>query len=383
MIRAMIRFFLRRRAAKKLKNRIARVLTFYKLQRDVLPQEDQDVLLRAIDAARLAIKSRTVALMESAGEQRGEAYGRICPARPDESLKGLFDTLVVALSVAACIRALFYQPFKIPTGSMQPTLYGIQSIDIESPEWFDRQPMRFCRWLATGDAWHSVEAKATGPIILNTRGSARPGYVELFIGGKPHYIPTDAFERKALRCRVGGDGKPRAVVGDVLWSGRIISGDFLFVNRWIWNFRHPRRGEVMVFSTNGIEGLQQGTHYIKRMCGLPGEKLTIQAPNLIVDGRTIQSPEIIAEIANKQVCRKGAPNYTGFNPAQSETPYRQTISKDGGSVELRRDQYYALGDNSFNSYDSRYWGPVPERNLLGPASFVHWPFLSPRWGCIR
>ncbi|MGN1359821.1 MAG: signal peptidase I [Kiritimatiellia bacterium] len=379
----MIRFFLRHRAAKRLKNRIARVRTFYKLQRDVLPQEDQDALLRAIDTARQAIKSRTVALMESAGEQLGETYGRICPARPDESLKGLFDTLVVALSVAACIRALFYQPFKIPTGSMQPTLYGIQSVDIESPEWFDRQPMRFCRWLAMGDAWHSVEAKATGPIILNTRGSARPGYVELFIGGKAHYIPSDAFERKALRCRVGVDGKPRAVVGDVLWSGRIISGDFLFVNRWIWNFRHPRRGEVMVFSTNGIEGLQQGTHYIKRMCGLPGEKLTIKTPNLIVDGHTIQSPEIIAEIANKQVCREGAPNYTGFNPAQSETPYRQTIANDGGSVELHRDQYYALGDNSFNSYDSRYWGPVPERNLLGPASFVHWPFLSPRWGRIR
>jgi signal peptidase I len=45
--------------------------------------------------------------------------------------------------------------------------------------------------------------------------------------------------------------------------------------------------------------------------------------------------------------------------------------------------YYAMGDNSFNSFDSRYWGPVPERNLLGPASVVHWPFTSPRWGWIK
>ena len=52
-------------------------------------------------------------------------------------------------------------------------------------------------------------------------------------------------------------------------------------------------------------------------------------------------------------------------------------------MTLKADEYYAMGDNSFNSFDSRYWGPVPERNLLGPATVVYWPFTSPRFGWIR
>jgi signal peptidase I len=41
-----------------------------------------------------------------------------------------------------------------------------------------------------------------------------------------------------------------------------------------------------------------------------------------------------------------------------------------------------MGDNTGHSADSRYWGSVPERNLLGPACLVYWPFTSPRWGLI-
>jgi signal peptidase I len=44
--------------------------------------------------------------------------------------------------------------------------------------------------------------------------------------------------------------------------------------------------------------------------------------------------------------------------------------------------YFALGDNSYNSYDSRYWGPVPEENLVGRGLLVYWPF-NHHWGLIR
>ena len=108
------------------------------------------------------------------------------------------------------------------------------------------------------------------------------------------------MQRRAIRLRSDVNGNPRAVQGDVLWSGRIVSGDFLFVNRWLWNFRHPRRGEVMVFSTNGINGLQQGTHYIKRMCGVPNERLTIKAPQIYSNDEPIVSPAILGKIARKE-----------------------------------------------------------------------------------
>ena len=52
-------------------------------------------------------------------------------------------------------------------------------------------------------------------------------------------------------------------------------------------------------------------------------------------------------------------------------------------VTLKTAEYFACGDNSPASYDSRYWGPVPARNLCGIAGGVFWPFFSHRWGPIE
>ena len=55
---------------------------------------------------------------------------------------------------------------------------------------------------------------------------------------------------------------------------------------------------------------------------------------------------------------------------------------EGMTFTVPRDGYFAMGDNSYNSYDSRYWGPVPVENLVGRGLFVYWPFF-PHWGLIR
>ena len=59
------------------------------------------------------------------------------------------------------------------------------------------------------------------------------------------------------------------------------------------------------------------------------------------------------------------------------------MAKAGDEVKLAADEYYACGDNSPNSYDSRYWGPVPARKLVGIAGGVFWPIINPRWGNIE
>ena len=51
-------------------------------------------------------------------------------------------------------------------------------------------------------------------------------------------------------------------------------------------------------------------------------------------------------------------------------------------MPLKEREYFALGDNTRNSRDGRYWGPVPQKNLVGPALLVYWP-LSKRWGLAR
>ena len=121
------------------------------------------------------------------------------------------------------------------------------------------------------------------------------------------------------------------------------------------------------------------------MTGLPNETLQIKAPHLLVNGEAVTRPLRIGQIARRETVWPGHPAYAGFNPSGTRQVYQpgQSLAGESDRVTLKADEYYAMGDNSFNSFDSRYWRPVPERNLLGPATVVYWPFTSPRFGWIR
>ena len=356
-----------------------------------------------MNAGELALLDEHLARAKSAYARReGEAMQRalseldVClntlnPPLSMAAFRENFDVLVIAISVAMAFRAYFYQPFKIPTGSMQPTLYGIhcQPCQPSQATWLDHPPFKLFKWLVTGESFKTIRAQVAGTVsFLPSDSSKKPGYMPVVVAGVPHYVPNDALEvdqyHRPRRLRGGIENGAHVSAGTILWSGVVVSGDFIFVNRWKWNFRHPTRGEVMVFATTGITALQQGTHYIKRMTGLPQEELQIKAPNLLVDGQVVTEPLRIRQIANRERVWPGHPAYSGFNPSGARQLYLpgKSLAQESDTVMLRRDQYYAMGDNSFNSYDSRYWGPVPERNLLGPAAVVYWPFTSPRWGRI-
>ena len=239
--------------------------------------------------------------------------------------KEWLDTLVVAISVAMAFRAYFYEPFNIPTGSMQETLWGYHTVEnVEKGTW-DRFPLSVLKWAWTGSRVVDLRAPVSGTVRAVPRND---GFADVYVGThpKPFKLPTDACRR--LVGRVVRTGEP-------LWKGAIVTGDFIFVNRWLWNFRKPRDGDVMIFSTTGIERLQQGTHYIKRMKATPGETYVLEHP---VEG----------------------------GPTE---------------VTMGEDEYFACGDNFTNSFDSRYWGPVPGRLLRGVGSFVFWPFNG--WRIIR
>ena len=235
------------------------------------------------------------------------------------------DTLVVAISVAMAFRAYFYEPFKIPTGSMQETLWGYHTCEGKEQTDWDKAPFSVFKWLWTGERVVDWKAPISGMVRCYPRND---GFADVRLGtGKEVWqLPTDA-------CRALA-GK-RVLAGDTLWKGSITTGDFIFVNRWKWNFVKPQNGEVMIFSTTGINRLPQGTHYIKRMKARPGETYALEHP---VEGRPT------------------------------------TVTMGAG-------EYFACGDNFNNSFDSRYWGPVPAENLRGSASIVFWPISG--WRIIR
>jgi signal peptidase I len=146
------------------------------------------------------------------------------------------------------------------------------------------------------------------------------------------------------------------------------AGDHLLADKVSWNFVPPQRGQVIIFKTNGIQGIGRGPNgedvfYIKRLAGLPGDELRIAQPKLFINGR---EPE---RVAFKQV-ESGQDGYAGYWNELS-AKYLKT-SASTFKVPVRG--YFALGDNSANSLDSRYWGPVPARNVEGKAAFIYWPF---------
>lgn len=133
-------------------------------------------------------------------------------------------------------------------------------------------------------------------------------------------------------------------------------GDNFYMDGLSYRFRKPRRGEIVVFRIAGILGipepepLQSSPIFMKRVIGLPGDKLEIHEERLLVNGR--EDPALASlEIA--------------YGP--------QYLTEDGATVEVPTDSYFVVGDNSRNSFDSRHWGFVPATNIKGRAFFRYWP----------
>lgn len=281
-----------------------------------------------------------------------------------------FEVLVVAIVAAMGLRAYVLQPFKIPTGSMQPTLYGITSETMESRSWLDRYPFNIFHFALTGTWFSERTAQVSGYLGEPSLHPTDPSSIVFWISGREHKLPREVVVDQHGQLNPLFRADRFVNKGDVLWTGRTHRGDHLFVNKILWNFRQPRRDEVMVFRTDNIPTLEEGTHYIKRLVGLPGEHVTINAPYLIINHSPVAGFHGIDRITHER--DKG---YAGFKiPEHLESAKTRWTLSQG--------EYFALGDNTSNSRDSRYWGPVPEENLVGPAAFVYWPF-SRRWGLVR
>ncbi len=390
-----------RSARKELKNLCRHARAILNMQRDVVDEAQVGELQSAIATATAAWKTaQGAAELKAASQALADALGegtKWQPLHPNGFAEN-FEVIVVAFGVAMAFRCYFFQPFKIPTGSMQPTLYGIHSVEKDAPGLFDQQPLKPLKWLVTGDWYKEVRVDAGGTVYPVQR-PMKDGYTSFKVGGSFYHVPGDVFQERGPKALRGLRPDGTIAAGGVLWSGIVHAGDHVFVNRLAWNFRKPRRGEVMVFSTRNIQGLPKGTHYIKRMTGLPGEEVRVNPPNLVINGAPVTEPYTIGRIARKEKLADWAPNYFGYqtirsvdllrgdgafyDPRRSNYKPKVPLLTEKDAVRLADDEYFAMGDNTPNSADSRYWGAVPRENLLGPACLVYWPFTSPRFGVIH
>jgi signal peptidase I len=171
------------------------------------------------------------------------------------------------------------------------------------------------------------------------------GAVAIVLGIKawvinPYRIPSSSME-PTLHCARPGSGC------EAHFSDRVLA------NRFIYHFRKPRRGEIIVFHTPPLaqQKCGSGGTFVKRLIGLPGETIEEKSGSIYIDGKKLIEPYIKADRRDSE---------------------SQILGKTG-PYHIPQGDYFFMGDNRIQSCDSREWGPVPRKNIIGEVFAVYWP----------
>ncbi len=285
-----------------------------RIQKDIVPPAALASVHQAIAEVDDKVKARDGAGVGESADRLDNLLGRHVPHARRSALRENIEVFLVAAIVAMGVRTFFVQPFKIPTGSMQPTLYGITET---------AQP-----------------GSSPNPVMR---------LVDLVLFGTSH-----------------GNGQTR------------IRGDHIFVDKISYHFRKPRRGDVIVFETGNIHQMNpetRGQFYIKRLIALGDDVVRIHPPHVEVNGEVLDSRPAFKRIYSMQ------DGYQGYvcQPSPGHRPpylYNPEVT-----YTVPTDHLFVLGDNSKSSSDGRYWGSLPQEDLVGRAFMVYWPF-SRRFGGI-
>lgn len=358
---------------------------FLHRRRDLLTEEQYRSYYSQIEELESAVKQGPRAdrkQVEEMVERVDRNFSKIQPATTEASLRENCEVFLVALVLAIGIRAYFLQPFKIPTGSMQPTLNGIIAHDVKPdqplPNFFKRAFDYLWLGRTYADAVSVQDDRVTS--LQSVKHLGFLNYTRISCASGHHYDVYVPKEKMAL-------GRPdtfELYVGRTLKAGESIvhgyvdGGDQVFVDKFTYNFRVPRREDVFVFNTAGIAGTRRADmdpeirseFYIKRLAGIPGDTLRIAQPQLFING-PLASGKYFGRVMSAQNGYHGYSNTVG---SRLRTP--------DATFTVPEKSYFALGDNSFYSSDSRDWGVVPAENVIGRGLFVYYPF-SQHWGPIH
>jgi signal peptidase I len=152
----------------------------------------------------------------------------------------------------------------------------------------------------------------------------------------PYRIPSSSME-PTLHCARPGSGC------EARFSDRVLA------NRFIYHFRKPHRGDIIVFKTppQAEQRCGAGGTFVKRLIGLPGETWEERNGFIYINGKKLIEPYV--------------------------KPDRRDTATSYPARKIPKGTYFMMGDNRTQSCDSREWGPVPRNNLIGEVFAVYWP----------
>lgn len=175
---------------------------------------------------------------------------------------------------------------------------------------------------------------------------------------------------------------PTLYVGDLILVNKFTYGIRLpVINKKVISINDPQRGDVMVFKYPEDPSVD----YIKRVIGVPGDKIVYKNKRLSVNGKEVSYTNMPDFRDNLDYLKQYKEELTGVShrilvneqrPAYVENPHdfkgRDLCSydNDGFTCNVPQGRYFMMGDNRDNSLDSRYWGFVPDENIVGKAFFI-------------
>jgi signal peptidase I len=219
---------------------------------------------------------------------------------------------------------------------------------------------RYDEWLASTNSGPPAAAgrefHSRNPVDRLTKGLPHPwrvtiDWVVTIVGAiaivlaikawvvNPYRIPSSSME-PTLHCAKPANGC------EARFSDRVLA------NRFIYHFREPRRGEIVVFETPPAARARCGAGgtFVKRLVGLPGERLELRT--------------------------EGGFSFVYIDGKKLAEPYLRQGRRDAGGPEtftIPEGQFFMMGDNRSQSCDSREWGTVPRANLIGKVFATYWP----------
>jgi signal peptidase I len=151
-----------------------------------------------------------------------------------------------------------------------------------------------------------------------------------------------------------GSMEPTLLVGDHILVNKFIYGIKIpFIRTTLIPISEPSRGDVIVF----IYPVDKSKDFIKRVIGLPGDTIRTEGKKIFINGKLYDDKHGLYRSSSR-----------GGNPGNSP---------DFGPVTVPPDSYFVMGDNRDQSWDSRYWGYVPEESIKGKALIIYWSW--PHW----
>ena len=244
--------------------------------------------------------------------------------------------------------------------------------------------------------------------FFNRNGNKQPAEPETKPKGPPKSVFREYFESAVVTVIMALFGMTFIVQAVKVPTGSmentITIGDHLLVNKFIFApgasapflpQREIKQGDIIVFKYPGNkydpkrdyerpDNKPIVTNYVKRVIGLPGDRIQIEGRNVIVNGKVLPEHRIDAidhndkgpvEIVNNPPRKPNDTYDVYYDPGKSDSAYPIFQNEGNGKeIVVPNNSYFVMGDNRNNSEDSRFWGFVPRDLVIGQAMFVYWSY---------